>query len=282
MPDFSDILIVTDLDGTFFGKGGVPAVGNVEAVERFKAQGGHFTIATGRTNLNLKQKWTDAADLVNAPVIGCNGAMLCNLATDEMIASRLMDRAHVLELIDLIDREYPDLGVRISVEEGFLTSPDMVARCPKLHKDINGITSTNVVSLPLSEWLSVPDWYKVVVRGETHRLDVFRENAVRLWDERFVTSKSGEAFLEFQSPGTTKAVMLPALREYVEKKAGKKVKIYACGDFENDLTMLEYADVAVCPQNALDCVKEVADLCLCHHMEGLMANLIELIEKGEA
>ena len=75
--------------------------------------------------------------------------------------------------------------------------------------------------------------------------------------------------------------MLAALREYVEKNAGKPVRLFACGDYENDLTMLAAADVAVCPTNALDCVKAVADVCLCHHTEGLIANLVELIEKGE-
>jgi hypothetical protein len=39
------------------------------------------------------------------------------------------------------------------------------------------------------------------------------------------------------------------------------------------------ADVSVCPTNALDSVKEVSDYCLCHHTEGLIADLIELIEE---
>ncbi len=281
MPDFSNILILTDLDGTFFGKGGLPAEGNVDAVERFKAQGGHFTLATGRTNVNLKQKWTDAADLVNAPMIGCNGAMLCDLENDTMIAKRLMDREHILELIDLMEREYSDLGARLSVEDGFLTSPEMSARCPQLDKDVKGMASTNIHKIPLEEWKIIPDWYKVVVRGTVERVDEFRAHAERLWPDRFSTSKSGAAFLEFQSPGTTKAAMIPYLREYFEKKTGKQIKIYACGDYENDLTMLEAADVAVCPENALDSVKAVSDLCLCHHMDGLIRNLIELIEEGK-
>ncbi len=282
MPDFSNILILTDLDGTFFGKGGVPAQGNVEAVERFKSHGGHFAIATGRTNVNLKQKWSGAAELVNAPIIGCNGAMLCDLANDRMLASRLMDRDHIMELIELMEREYTDLGARLSVDVGFLTSPEMTARCPQLDKDIKGMPDHTILKLPLGEWKSEPNWYKVVVRGSVERVDQFRAHAESLWPDRFETSKSGAAFLEFQSPGTTKATMLPYMRDYFEKKTGKPVKIYACGDYENDLTMLEEADVAVCPENAIDSVKAVADLCLCHHMDGLIRNLIELIEEGKA
>lgn len=279
MADLSNILIVTDLDGTFFGKHGSPVERNLEAVERFKAQGGHFTLATGRTNLNLKHKWSEAADLVNAPIVGCNGAMLVDLRTDKMLAGRLMNREHVMELVALMVREYPDLGARISVEEGFLSSPGQRARCPEVDGDLNRVAPAKVFDLPEEEWLSLQDWYKVVVRGAVDRVDAFRVLAEKTWPDRYTTSKSGAAYLEFQAPDTTKATMLPYLREYVEKKVGKPVKLYACGDYENDLTMLAAADVAVCPSNALDCVKEVADLCLCHHTEGLTAKLIELIER---
>ena len=281
MAELSNILIVTDLDGTFFGKSGVPADGNIEAVERLKAQGGHFTIATGRTNLNLKHKWTEAAQLVNAPIVGCNGAMLVDLATDKMIAGRLMDRNHVMELIDVMVHEFPDLGARISVEEGFLSSPGQRERCRELDRDLTKVAPAKVFTLPEEEWLSIPDWYKVVVRGSVERTDDFRAVIEEKWPERFTTSKSGAAYLEFQSPGTTKATMLPYLREFVENQTGRKIKIYACGDYENDLTMLKAADVAVCPTNALDCVKDISDICLCHHMDGLIARLIELIEAGK-
>lgn len=281
MADLSNILIVTDLDGTFFGKHGSPIERNLEAVARLKAQGGHFTIATGRTNLNLKHKWRDAADLVNAPVVGCNGAMLCDLRTDRMIDGRLMNREHIVELIHLMLKEYPNLGSRISVEEGFLSSPIQRERCPEVDGDLNKVFPAKVFTLPEDEWLSLADWYKVVVRGPVEELDSFRALVERTWPDRYTTSKSGATYLEFQAPDTTKATMLPALREYVENKVGKPVKLYACGDYENDLTMLAAADVAVCPTNALDCVKAVSDVCLCHHTEGLIASLIELIEEGK-
>ena len=54
----------------------------------------------------------------------------------------------------------------------------------------------------------------------------------------------------------------------------------ACGDFENDVEMLEEADIAVCPANALPQVKKVADHVLCDCHEGLIADVIEAIEQG--
>ncbi len=275
---FQNILIVTDLDGTFFGKSGAVLERNTEAIRRFEEQGGHFTVATGRNNLNIRQKWQDVAHYVNAPVISCNGGMLCDIRNGEVIARRLMDREEFMQLVRFAEQNYPDLGGRISVEQGFLTSGEMIERCPRLEREMSAIPAESLFILPSSEWLSIPDWYKAVFRGSEERVDSFRSDAERQWQGKFEISKSGASFLEFQSAGTTKAAMLPCLREWTEKEVGGEVTLYACGDYENDIQMLLSADVAVCPENALDKVKEIADLCLCHHTEGLIAHLIEYLE----
>lgn len=52
MKDFSNILILTDLDGTFFGKHAKIIQRNIDAIEYFKAKGGRFSIATGRVDMS--------------------------------------------------------------------------------------------------------------------------------------------------------------------------------------------------------------------------------------
>ena len=59
----------------------------------------------------------------------------------------------------------------------------------------------------------------------------------------------------------------------------------AVGDYDNDIEMLQAADLAVCPQNAAPSVKAVADLVLertCE--EGAMEELIDriMLQKGDA
>ena len=51
-------------------------------------------------------------------------------------------------------------------------------------------------------------------------------------------------------------------------------------DVYDTLEMLRIADVAVCPANAIDAVKEVCDLCLCDHDLGVLADLVELLSEG--
>ena len=50
MGKFDGVLIATDFDDTYCGPGGVVHPANIEAVKAFTAQGGFFTVATGRAN----------------------------------------------------------------------------------------------------------------------------------------------------------------------------------------------------------------------------------------
>ena len=63
-------------------------------------------------------------------------------------------------------------------------------------------------------------------------------------------------------------------------EGGKRKTLYAVGDYENDLEMLRASDVAVCPSNALDKIKDICDLCLCDNDTGVIADLIEYIDKN--
>jgi hydroxymethylpyrimidine pyrophosphatase-like HAD family hydrolase len=81
-----------------------------------------------------------------------------------------------------------------------------------------------------------------------------------------------------QMKGVNKASMLGPFREHY-RESGRELTIYSCGDFENDYEILRAADVAVCPSNAMQRIKDVCDLCLCSNDEGVIADLIERIEK---
>ena len=89
---------------------------------------------------------------------------------------------------------------------------------------------------------------------------------------------SDGTIFECQKKGYNKGVYIERLRRYYRER-GQDVKVYVCGDYENDFEMLRAADVAVCPENAIDSVKEVCDLCLCDHKQGVIADLVELLER---
>lgn len=281
MEDFSNILLVTDLDGTFFGEKASLVERNMKAIEYFKAGGGRFTIATGRMHCNMSKPLPMAKELFNAPIICCNGALLYDMKTETSIKERMIPGEYGKRIVDFVAENFRDLGIRVSVPEGFLTSEDMLEAYPKLLRDLNTCDPGKFVIAPRETWSNY-NWYKLIVRGDPARLDELRAAIEPLFSRDFDMSKSGASFFEVQSQGTTKAAMLDALREHCEAEAGKRITVWCSGDYENDLTMLKKADVAVCPSNALNEVKAVCSYCLCHHTEGLMADIIELIirQKG--
>ena len=75
MTDFSNFLIASDLDGTFLCEGQMVSR-NLAALERFRAGGGIFTIATGRAHLNVRSAIGEPTSVINAPAICDNGAYL--------------------------------------------------------------------------------------------------------------------------------------------------------------------------------------------------------------
>jgi hydroxymethylpyrimidine pyrophosphatase-like HAD family hydrolase len=71
--------------------------------------------------------------------------------------------------------------------------------------------------------------------------------------------------------------MLRVLKQSYEILTGAPMKVYGVGDYENDLALLGAADVAVCPANAQDKVKQISDMILCSNDQGVIADLIERI-----
>lgn len=270
---FSDYLIVSDLDGTFLG-GGKTVARNLEALRRFQAEGGLFTIATGRTHLNLSSAIGDPLEIINLPAVICNnGAYLHDFIKGESFAKDLLAPDDAAELLAFVQKEFPDVRFSASAvscirsaENAGLVAVDMAT-----------YDEGAVEIRPVAEW-PLDDWYKFLFFDENARLQQVYEAARERFAGRMVPTFSNTWILEIQYPGIHKALGLQKLKKCLDGIENRK--IIACGDFNNDVDMLREADVAVCPANAVDEVKAVSDLVLCDCREGLIADVIEAIEQG--
>jgi len=277
MTDFSNKIIITDLDETFFGDHASIVDRNIEAIERFTAGGGFFTISTGRIHTSLPKAIPMIKTLVNAPISCCNGALLYDIRTGETVGERTLDHKLTMDMIQYLLARYDEVYIRVSVPEGFLIAPEILEKSPQLRSDVTGNRGTFVLK-DYSEWDNFT-WYKVVFRGASEKLDAMRADLVEHGFGGVEFTKSGPTFFEIQSEGTNKASTIPAIHDYCARISGKPMKVFCCGDYENDLPMIKAADYGVCPANALDLVKREAKFVLCDHSEGLIADVIEKIEK---
>jgi hydroxymethylpyrimidine pyrophosphatase-like HAD family hydrolase len=121
--------------------------------------------------------------------------------------------------------------------------------------------------------------FKVVVETTPeHREEIF-EAMHGYFGDIFELTYSAPTLVEVQPKGVSKAYAINAMRER-ERKVRPGAKFYCIGDYNNDYQMLLAADVAVCPANACESIKAVADIEVCHCADGALADLIERIEKS--
>lgn len=269
--DFSRYLIATDMDGTFFGPGGVRVERNMEAVARFKAGGGLFTVATGRVHVNIRNVIGEPERLLNAPAVMSNGCYLYDFEKKRALQEEMMPPREAGDMIRFVKSHFADVDFRVSTQNSLYVEKTDGYVGQDLHWYDEGV----VKICPFEAW-PTDDWYKVVFRQEAERLSELRAALSKRFGAYFSFTSSGAKALEVQSIHCNKAKGLEKLRQY----CGKDRILIACGDFENDMEMLQVADIAICPENAMDAVKAICDHTLCHCKDGLIANIVENIEKG--
>lgn len=247
--DISKVMIITDMDGTFLPASKIPSKGNLDAVARFQADGGKFSIATGRS-LQASQQYFDSFD-VNAPIIMCNGGMVYDIHSHKQLYDVYLPKK-AREISDKILKANKDVGCEVLLIDGVY-----VPQMTDMERQHCGICKVDPILRDVNE---IPEnWYKVLFAQEPDKMD-------KLID--FVES-AGFTGVDFVRSAPMYYEMLPqniskgsALKEMRRVCGMDDYTIVAVGDYNNDIEMLEYADVGICPSNATDETKASADIVL--------------------
>jgi hydroxymethylpyrimidine pyrophosphatase-like HAD family hydrolase len=120
--------------------------------------------------------------------------------------------------------------------------------------------------------------YKLTLRDNYEVLKEVESELLKRFEGQFNICFSDSTILEVMPLGVSKAMALVELRDMLSEDGSKKL-LYTVGDYENDIEMHELADVSVCPANAIDKVKDICDIKLCDNDSGVIADLIELLDK---
>ena len=279
MPDFSNILLATDLDGTFFGSHATMVERNLEAVAYFKAHGGHFIAATGRVCPNIARVIPNAGELFNAPCVTSNGAYIYDFLRGEVLRTTRMDAQKLKALVLEVEAFNPNIGMRVSTDKGFLVDANRLN--DMMLSEVNSKHFVGEV-IPAEAWdTQSAEWYKMVLRASFEELCQAREVLYPAYADYFEFCSSSPTLFEMQAKGCTKWGGVTYVAHLLSQKLGHPLTIVTIGDQENDLPMLAGAHISACPENALDVVKATAKLQLCHHTQGAVAELIEYLKEYE-
>ena len=255
MGKFDGFLICSDVDGTFRSGGDAEKV-NSEAVRYFTENGGRFTFATGRMIGNLRE--SGIADIANAPLCLCNGGIIFD--NDKSLnVFECHNEFTVKEFCDII-KGYDDITLYI-----FKSA------------DNESSFNINIADIPYqSEELLNSYPIKIVcVFKDPGKADEFKEFALNNpFFKNTAITKSWPVGVEFNSIHSTKGTAIRFIKEYL----GNIHTSIGIGDYENDIPMIRSADIGVAVGNALECVKNEADIIVKPAWEYALKDLINIIE----
>lgn len=270
---FDQTAIFSDLDGTLFDHNGKVSRENREAIARYMAQGGLFAIATGRCPANMAPYLSDVA--YNAPSIVLNGGAIYERQSDRFLYKRFADREALAAVLRYALAAFPSVNLQVYTERDILyVSPKETLNLPfwELHQSSLFVTVDDALQT---------DWFKALVFGkpeETTAVDqwIMQNGLGGRFDRVFASTDivPGSMYLELLPKGGNKGTALLECRK-LDIYAGRK--LIAVGDYNNDLELLQEADIAAAPCNGHPDILKIADWILPTNNESAIAALIDRI-----
>lgn len=266
MGKYDGIILLSDMDGTLLNAESRVSEKNKEALSTFIKEGGRFGIATGRSLTNA-MRFLEGVPINGYCILG-NGGLLYDIRTNTYLEEYGLNKKQTKNFLLKCLREKPRIGIQIYGRDmGHIISPEELAD-PVVVNDHLPVSFDSLHDIQDIEWI------KILFSGTKEDILWLMEATEYLETEKIVDRvRSATNYYEFLPVNCNKGNMLNVLRKYINKDQ----KIYAVGDYYNDVEMIRLADVGIAMQNAPDSVKAHADFVGrdCNH--NAIADIIENI-----
>ena len=265
-------MIISDLDGTIIPHGGVVSEANKRAIESFRAGGGHFGIATGRTPEAAAGYLGGVA--ITAPSVFFNGSMLYDWQHERVLVTKPLTAQGAPDLwprfAALCLERFPKACIEVYTQEDCHIISNPRYDDPRLPHEHYRYCHSDLADL--ADVRKTP-WLKFFVCADPADLRELEREA-----EVFGTAACSHHFYseanyhEFVAKGVSKGSMLEAIRKM---PVFSQTKIIALGDYLNDRELLEAADIGIASGNAHDELKALANFTGCRAEDDLIVWLLE-------
>ena len=272
---FKDILLAVDFDHTLTGTNSKVPARNLEAIEYFMAEGGAFTINTGRTPATLRHHLPNLK--YNAPLLMYNGSAA-------YWEGKLQD-VHLIDLplwetMQTLREWFPELHIEFQAEQvNYLidAKPEMGELEDKMH----WAWKPAQWGQDMGPFMKFALWGEVRNPGITDMYDASPEEIAffdaaqakleATWGDKLCCFRPAPRIIDVQAKGVSKALAARNL----QKKLGRKLLV-CVGDGENDVSMLREADYAFSPADGV-VADRFPNVCPCD--EGAVADVIYKLER---
>lgn len=264
-------LIALDLDGTLKNSNNEITPKTKEALMKAQELGIKIVLASGRPTPGLRHE-AAALELekYGGYILSFNGAKILNVKTKETVFEQTLT-------IDEAKRAYDrakEFGLAcMNYEDDCIVTEDIDDEYVCVEARINDIKKKKVKSF--KDNLKDPV-HKVLLTGKPDYVGSIEEEFKKPFGDSLSIYRSAPFFLEVMANGIDKAASIDRLA----KSLGiKQEEVMAFGDGYNDLSMIEYAGCGVAMANAVDGVKERANIVtLSNDEDGIAYVLTKLME----
>lgn len=259
-------LIASDIDETIIRHDQIVPERNKEAIKQAIDKGVIVMLATGRGPYEIFDIPEQAGVIADDRfVICCNGAVIMNLETKEIVDVVDMDFSYARNVFNFAYENNLTFYIyTLDNKYGLnLTDETIVAE-----KHINIIESDNI------DFLENETILKVIIKNENMNfLQALEVDVAKITNYELEITYSSNMYMEINARGVNKAV---ALKKVCNHYNISMKDVLAIGDNYNDVAMLEAAGTSVAVKNARLQVKESADYITVHdHNGGAVGEAIE-------
>ena len=270
MPDFSQVLLTVDFDRTLTAPDSSIPQRNIEAIEYFIANGGTFTVNTGRS-VSSFQKYLETLPR-NAPLLLYNGSATYDKGKVQDCA--VFDLSPETVLSDM-RRLFPDMNLEVQGARvhhlvdptpEFLDFYDALGWPYEIWQsgtDLQPFIKFALYGKPSQSAIS--DMFRATPQEEQRFLDAARQIS-QLYAGKVEVFLAAPRIIDVHAKGVSKCASARAL----QKKLGKKILV-CVGDAQNDVAMLDGADYAYCPADSI-VAGQYETVCSCG--DGAVADVI--------
>lgn len=267
---FSDILLTVDYDRTMTAPNSTVPERNLEAIRYFIANGGTFTMNTGRSTTTMGHLLQDIP--VNAPFLLYNGSAAYE--NGQLSGLHIIDLP-LWETLDTVKAAFPEMNLEVqAVDDHYLVDerPEFVELYDKMHwhhsPAVRGQDMGPFIKFAMYgavHYPAVSDMFSSTGEEE-QRFQALEKFLVERWGDKVDIFRAAPRIVDVHAKGVSKGNAALELKQ----RLGKKILV-CVGDAENDITMLDAADYAFCPADAVVAAR-YENVCKC--ADGAVADVI--------
>ena len=256
-------ILCLDIDGTLFNSQKNISEKTKEGLINFQKQGNRIILASGRPTQGIMHiAYELEMEAYHGLLISYNGSQVYDLTTKEVVFNQAISIEDSKKVIHHC-KQFDQLHIMVDYEDSFYVEDVYDCMIQKDGKPFNIIQyEAREGHMLLKEVWDLEDFVyfptnKILTTADPSYLQKHYQEISKPFKENLNSMFTADFYYEFTAKGIDKAKALSFIQEKYDLDSKDMI---AFGDGQNDQTMLQFAGIGIAMENAVESLKEVADL----------------------